>query len=113
MHDPETIEITPEKITVPQTELRYVDVGPRNKLDALTRLLDVEVPTAALVFCRTRGGVDELGEALVSRGYAAEAIHGDLRQTQRDRVMARFRSGQADVLVATDVAARGLDIENI
>src|SRR5436853_152604 len=84
MRDPETIEISPEKITVPQIDQRYVDVTQRNKLEALTRILDVEAPTAAIVFCRTRGGVDELGEALVSRGYAAEAIHGDLSQTQRD-----------------------------
>src|SRR5579871_930549 len=113
LRDPENIAIAPEKVTVPQIEQRYVEVSPRTKLDALTRILDVESPTAAIVFCRTRREVDELGEALVSRGYAAEAIHGDLSQTQRDRVMGRFRSGQADVLVATDVAARGLDIENV
>src|SRR5437763_16255321 len=106
MREPETIEITPEKITVPQIELRYVDVGPRNKLDALTRLLDVEVRTAALVFCRTRGGVDELGEALVSRGYAAGAIHGDLSQAPRDRVVARFRPGPAAGRVASGGRAR-------
>src|SRR4029077_15952601 len=78
-----------------------------------TRILDVEAPTAAIVFCRTRRDVDQLGEALVSRGYAAEAIHGDLSQAQRDRVMARFRSNQADLLVATDVAARGLDLQDV
>ncbi len=113
LRDPENVTIAPEKVTVPQIEQRYVEVSPRTKLDALSRILDVESPTAAIVFCRTRREVDDLGEALVSRGYAAEAIHGDLSQTQRDRVMARFRSGQADVLVATDVAARGLDIENV
>jgi len=113
LRDPENVTIAPERVTVPQIEQRYVEVSPRTKLDALSRILDVESPTAAIVFCRTRREVDDLGEALVSRGYAAEAIHGDLSQTQRDRVMARFRSGQADVLVATDVAARGLDIENV
>jgi len=113
MRDPLTIVIEPEKVTVPQIDQRYVEVSARNKLDALTRLLDVEAPQAAMIFCRTRREVDELGEALVSRGYAAEAIHGDLSQTQRDRVMARFRTNQADLLVATDVAARGLDIENV
>jgi ATP-dependent RNA helicase DeaD len=113
MRNPETIAVTPEIMTVPQIDLRYVEVSPRNKLDALSRILDVEATTASIVFCRTRREVDELGEALVSRGYGAEAIHGDLSQTQRDRVMARFRSTQADVLVATDVAARGLDLENV
>jgi len=106
MRSPETISISPERLTVPQVDQRYCEVSPRNKLDALTRILDVESPTAAIVFCRTRREVDELGEALVSRGFGAEAIHGDLSQSQRDRVMARIRSGQADVLVATDVAAR-------
>jgi ATP-dependent RNA helicase DeaD len=113
MHDPENIAITAEKLTIPLIEQRFVEVSPRNKLDALTRLLDVEAPQAAMIFCRTRREVDDLGEALVSRGYAAEAIHGDLSQTQRDRVMARFRSNQAELLVATDVAARGLDIDNV
>ena len=113
MRDPESITVTPEKLTVPQIEQRYVEISPRSKLDALTRLIDIEAPQAAMIFCRTRREVDELGEALVSRGYAAEAIHGDLSQTQRDRVMARFRSNQAELLVATDVAARGLDIENV
>jgi ATP-dependent RNA helicase DeaD len=113
MRDPENITVTPEKLTVPQIEQRYVEISPRNKLDALTRLIDIEAPQAAMIFCRTRREVDDLGEALVSRGYAAEAIHGDLSQTQRDRVMARFRSNQAELLVATDVAARGLDIENV
>ncbi|HZU75566.1 MAG TPA: DEAD/DEAH box helicase, partial [Dehalococcoidia bacterium] len=106
MRDPELVAITPERLTVAQTNQRYVEVSPRTKLDALSRILDHEAPSASIVFCRTRREVDDLGEALVSRGYAAEAIHGDLSQTQRDRVMARFRSRQADVLVATDVAAR-------
>jgi len=113
MRSPETIAVNPERMTVPQTDLRYVEVSPRGKLDALSRILDVEAPAGSIVFFRTRREVDELGEALVSRGYGAEAIHGDLSQTQRDRVMARFRSSQADVLVATDVAARGLDIESV
>jgi ATP-dependent RNA helicase DeaD len=113
MREPRQISVAPGRLTVPKIDQRYVDVTPRNKLDALTRVIDVESPTAAMVFCRTRREVDDLGEALISRGYAAEAIHGDLSQSQRDRVMSRFRTGQADILVATDVAARGLDIENV
>ena len=66
-----------------------------------------------MIFCRTKHGVDELGEALLARGYQVETLHGDLSQTQRDRVMRRFRSGQADILIATDVAARGLDIPDV
>jgi ATP-dependent RNA helicase DeaD len=89
-------------------------VVPRaHKPSALGRVLDVEAPAAALVFCRTRDEVDRLTETLNGRGYRAEAMHGGLDQQQRDRVMARLRSGTADLLVATDVAARGLDIERL
>ena len=89
-------------------------VVPRaHKAAALGRVLDVESPTAAIVFCRTRDEVDQLTETLNGRGYRAEALHGGMDQPQRDRVMARLRSGAADLLVATDVAARGLDIEHL
>jgi ATP-dependent RNA helicase DeaD len=80
---------------------------------ALGRILDVEAPTAAIVFCRTREEVDALTETLNGRGYRAEALHGGMSQEQRDRVMGRLRAGTADLLVATDVAARGLDIEQL
>ena len=80
---------------------------------ALGRILDVESPTAAIVFCRTREEVDSLTETLNGRGYRAEALHGGMSQEQRDRVMGRLRGGTADLLVATDVAARGLDIEQL
>jgi len=83
------------------------------KAVSLGRVLDVEAPTAALVFCRTREGVDTLTETLNARGYRAEALHGGMSQEQRDKVMGRLRSGTADLLVATDVAARGLDIEQL
>jgi ATP-dependent RNA helicase DeaD len=84
-----------------------------DKLAALCRLLDVEDPASALVFARTRGEVDDLAAALSSRGHDAGALHGGLSQEQRDRMMGRFRDGTLDVLVATDVAARGLDIEHV
>jgi ATP-dependent RNA helicase DeaD len=89
-------------------------VVPRSaKPAALGRVLDVEAPTAAIVFCRTREEVDSLTETLNGRGYRAEALHGGMSQEQRDRVMGRLRSGTADLLVATDVAARGLDVEQL
>ncbi len=84
-----------------------------HKAAALGRILDVESPTAALVFCRTRDAVDTLTETLNGRGYRSEALHGGMSQEQRDRVMGRLRSGTADLLIATDVAARGLDIEQL
>jgi ATP-dependent RNA helicase DeaD len=83
------------------------------KAAALGRILDIEDPASAIVFCRTRTEVDELTEKLSARGYRAEAIHGGLSQEQRDRVMKRFRDGALDLLVATDVAARGLDISHL
>ena len=84
-----------------------------HKAAALGRILDIEAPEAAIVFCRTRGEVDQLTETLNGRGYRAEALHGGMDQEQRDRVMGRVRAGTADLLIATDVAARGLDIEHL
>ena len=84
-----------------------------HKAAALQRVLDMESPTSALVFCRTRLEVDTLVETLNAHGYRAEALHGGMQQRQRDAVMARFRAAKADLLIATDVAARGLDIEQL
>ena len=86
-------------------------VARAHKPAALGRILDVEAPTAAIIFCRTRIEVDQLTETLNGRGYRAEALHGGLVQEQRDRVMGRLRTGATELLVATDVAARGLDID--
>ena len=89
-------------------------VVPRShKLAALGRILDVEAPASAIIFCRTRTEVDALAEALSGRGYRPEALHGGMSQEQRDRVMRLFRAGTADLLIATDVAARGLDVEHL
>ncbi|MDE2482072.1 MAG: DEAD/DEAH box helicase [bacterium] len=93
-------------------EVAYVVQRPY-KAAALARLLDMEDPTSAIVFCRTRTEVDELTETLGARGYQAEALHGGLSQEQRDRVLRRFRENTSEILVATDVAARGLDIEHV
>jgi ATP-dependent RNA helicase DeaD len=93
-------------------QLAYL-VPRSHKASALGRLLDIEAPTAALVFCRTRAEVDSLSESLTARGYRAEALHGGMTQDQRERVLGRLRSGTAELLVATDVAARGLDIDTL
>ncbi len=93
-------------------EVAYI-VQRRHKAAALARVLDMEAPTSVIVFCRTRIEVDELTETLGGRGYGAEALHGGLSQEQRDRVLRRFRDGASEILVATDVAARGLDIEHV
>ncbi|WP_433249235.1 DEAD/DEAH box helicase [Streptosporangium sp. CA-135522] len=114
--DPVRIEIGRETAAPGETPLvrQTAYVVPRaHKPAALGRILDVEAPTAAIVFCRTRDEVDQLTETLNGRGYRAEALHGGMGQEQRDRVMGRLRSGTADLLVATDVAARGLDIEQL
>ena len=113
MKSPERITAASTAMTVPEVTQAYYEVPRNRKIDALTRILDAEAPSLAMIFCRTKHMVDELGEALMARGYSAETLHGDLSQAQRDRVMRRFRSGQADILIATDVAARGLDIPDV
>jgi len=113
MKDPQRISVRGKEMTVPETHQTYYEVPRARKVDALTRILDAEVPSSAMIFCRTKHGVDELGEALMARGFPVETLHGDLSQSQRDRVMKRFRSGQAEILIATDVAARGLDVPDV
>ncbi|HHV07377.1 MAG TPA: DEAD/DEAH box helicase [Firmicutes bacterium] len=113
MRNPETIAIRPKELTVPSIEQHYLQVQERQKFDVLCRLLDIQNPDLAIVFCRTKRRVGELAEALGKRGYAAEGIHGDLTQPQRDKVMQLFREGTVEVLVATDVAARGLDVSGV
>ncbi|HJJ54831.1 MAG TPA: DEAD/DEAH box helicase [Methanocorpusculum sp.] len=111
--DPEFIKITRRELTVPQIEQTYIEVRERDKLEALCRFLDMNNPELALVFCNTKRSVDDLMTRMQARGYMVEAIHGDMKQIQRDRVMARFRSGSIDVLIATDVAARGIDVDDV
>ncbi|MBI5671646.1 MAG: DbpA RNA binding domain-containing protein, partial [Chloroflexi bacterium] len=113
MHQPQRITVEAEQMTVPQIRQIYYEVGGRDKFEVLARILDYERPSSAIVFCRTKQEVDTLGQRLTARAYPAETLHGDLNQVQRDRVMARFRSGQVELLIATDVAARGLDIEHV
>ncbi|HJK34515.1 MAG TPA: DEAD/DEAH box helicase, partial [Methanocorpusculum sp.] len=112
-HDPQFVKITRRELTVPQIEQTYIEVRERDKLEALCRLLDMNNPELALVFCNTKRTVDDLMARLSARGYFVEALHGDMKQMQRDRVMARFRGGSIDVLIATDVAARGIDVDDV
>ncbi len=113
MRDPETISVDPEQVTVATTLQHYVLVNEGDKLAALTRLLEVEEATRVLIFSRTKVGAAKLAEQLFARGVQVEALHGDMPQAAREKVMAHFREGQTTILVATDVAARGLDIEDI
>ncbi len=116
LREPVRVTIAREHLAQGETprvrEVAYI-VQRRHKVAALARVLDMEAPTSIIVFCRTRTEVDELTETLGGRGYRAEALHGGLSQEQRDRVMRRFRDGASELLVATDVAARGLDIEHV
>jgi ATP-dependent RNA helicase DeaD len=114
LRNPERISIkrsVPSPDDVPRVRQTAYIVTRPNKTLALGRILDAEDPTAAIVFCRTRGGVDDLTDVLTARGYQAEALHGGLTQDQRDRVMGRLRTGSTELLIATDVAARGLDVD--
>jgi ATP-dependent RNA helicase DeaD len=113
MHDPQSVLIKRETLTLASTEQRYYLVHEADKTNALTRLFEVEPIKSALIFARTRAETASLANEMVVRGIPAEAIHGDLDQNARERVLGRFRANQLKVLVATDVAARGLDIEDI
>ena len=111
--NPEFIKIVRKELTVPNIEQYYFDVKEKTKLDALCRIIDVYDPKLAMVFCNTKKRVDDLVEMLQGRGYFAEGLHGDLKQAQRDKVMQKFRNGTIEILVATDVAARVIDVDDI
>jgi ATP-dependent RNA helicase DeaD len=114
LKDPTRVSLTPpEGLTVPTIEQHYYEVPRRHKMEALARLLDVKQPELALIFCATKRMTDEVAEQLISRGYRAEALHGDMSQVARDKVMKSARDGRLEAMVATDVAARGIDIETI
>lgn len=113
LREPETLTIAHKMLTVPAIEQTYYEVRPYQKMDALCRVLDSQGFRKALVFCSTKRSVDEVATHLQHRGYQSDGLHGNLAQPQRDRVMARFRTGGIDVLVATDVAARGLDVDDV
>jgi ATP-dependent RNA helicase DeaD len=113
MKNPKVVRVNREEVTAPLIDQVYYKVFERNKLDSLCRILDAEEVELGIIFCRTKKGVDELVESLQARGYMADGLHGDLSQAQRDKVMGDFRQNRIEFLVATDVAARGIDVSNV
>lgn len=111
--NPVTVKTAHKELTIPLINQYYVEVREAYKLELLCRLIDANNVKLGLVFCNTKKRVDELTERLHARGYSAEALHGDMKQSERDRVMNKFRKGTIDILVATDVAARGIDVSDI
>jgi len=113
MYDPVTIKVSPKKLTVDSVQQDYVPVEPKQKLERLVEVLEAEEPEQAIIFCRTKIGTARLGDQLADRGFRVRALHGDLSQGQRDGVMISFKEHKVPLLVATDIAARGLDIEHV
>jgi ATP-dependent RNA helicase DeaD len=111
--DPEIVNVVGEQTTVPQVKQAYIEVRPWMKLDVLCTLIDRYAPTSSLVFCNTKRRVDVVVDDLRARGYEADSLHGDMTQSRRDKAMLKFRKKTSRVLVATDVAARGLDVTGI
>lgn len=112
-NNPRTIEIERKTLTVEAIEQVSYEVRNRSRVEVLSRILDMDEPRLAIVFCNTRRVVDEVCETLNARGYSADKLHGDISQDQRERTLARFRKSTIEILVATDVAARGIDIDEI
>nr|WP_295971321.1 DEAD/DEAH box helicase [uncultured Bacillus sp.] len=113
MVEPELVKIKAKEMTVTNIEQHYIEVQEKQKFDVLCSLLDIQTPELAIVFGRTKKRVDEVVDGLMKRGYTAEGIHGDIPQTKRDQVIRRFKEQSIDIMVATDVAARGLDISGV
>ncbi|SFP92169.1 ATP-dependent RNA helicase DeaD [Butyrivibrio proteoclasticus] len=111
--DAEYIKMTPKEITVAAIEQSYYRVPQKSKEEVLVRLMDYYNPSRSLIFCNTKRMVDQLAESLKGKGYQADGLHGDLSQNQRDTVMNLFRSGRINILIATDVAARGIDVSGV
>lgn len=111
--DAEVIKVVKKELTVPNIEQFYYEVRSKNKEEVLSRLLDFYSPKLSLVFCNTKKQVGILTTALVGRGYFAAGLHGDMKQSERDRVMQAFRKGRTEVLIATDIAARGIDVDEV
>lgn len=112
-NDPEHIKVVRKELTVSNIKQFYIETRFSNRVEVLTRLIDVYNPKLSVIFTNTKKGADELVSSLQARGYGADSLHGDLKQAQRDIVMDKFRSGTIDILVATDVAARGIDVDDV
>lgn len=113
MHDPDILKVESQHVTTDLTNQIYFEVREGDKFDALTRIIDVEPEFYGIVFSRTRTGADEIVAKLLERGYAAEVLHGDISQAQREKILGKFKKKQINILVATDVAARGIDVSNL
>ena len=113
MRDTEIVRVEHKQITADLTEQIYFEVREADKFDALTRIIDVEPEFYGIIFARTKIGADETASRLTARGYAAEVLHGDVSQAQREKILRKFRDRTINILVATDVAARGLDIDDV
>lgn len=113
MRDVEHLKVENRQITTDLTDQIYFEVRESDKFDALTRIIDIEPEFYAIVFCRTKLQVDEIVVKLLERGYAADALHGDISQSQREKVLRKFKRKNTNILVATDVAARGIDVNNL
>lgn len=111
--EPQVVRVVKKELTVPKVTQYYYEVKPKTKVEVMCRLLDLYAPKLSVAFCNTKRQVDVLVEELQGRGYFAEGLHGDLKQVQRDRVMNSFRNGRTEILVATDVAARGIDVDDV
>lgn len=111
--NPVHLKVLHKEMTVPNVQQSYYEIKEKSKLDVLCRILDIYNPKLSMVFCNTKKKVDALVADLQGRGYFADALHGDMKQSQRDRVMEKFRNETVDILVATDVAARGIDVDNV
>lgn len=113
MHDTEILRVEAQQITTDLTDQIYFEVRESDKFDALTRIIDIEPDFYGIVFARTKVGVDEIVNRLLERGYAAEGLHGDVSQAQREKTLKKFKKKLVNILVATDVAARGIDVNNL
>ncbi len=113
MIEPEVVKVKAKEMTVTNIEQFYLEAHEKQKFDVLCSLLDIQTPELAIVFGRTKKRVDEVVDGLIKRGYSAEGIHGDIPQAKRDQVIRRFKEQSIDIMVATDVAARGLDISGV
>lgn len=113
MNNPEHVVTLQKEVTINTIEQYYIEVRENSKLELLCRLVDARNIKLAIVFCNTKWKVDELCTSLQARGYSSEALHGDMKQRERDRVMNKFRKGQVEILIATDVAARGIDVNDV
>lgn len=113
LNEPKKVKIKSKELTVDKIEQIYIEVKQKMKKEAVMRLIDVNNPKKTVVFCNTKKRVDDLIEELKKNGYNAESLHGDIKQIQRDRIMRGFKKGDFQILVATDVAARGIDVDEL